>query len=589
MTKSNSLKCQMTKHKIQNKHKAQIPNAKIFILIFVILILNLFCALNFDICHLRFGICHSHAQDNNKLVTLTKQIIEAKTNEELYPLFERLKGIYFQDNKYNDFVDLLRSLMQKKKTLAPYVNYYIALARYSQLKYLQETQNWDEYFSQGNTYRDDITERAKNTIDATTSKDALNINARLLIWQFHKDQQDVFHEQALSELMNSVLEFAKGSPDAKPIKEAADKLSLYGEKGKAKELYKIYAQNIITSDIKDDELKNIALGFYNDGNLELAENFYDAYIEKIAKSEPKEKLVPILIDLAKSFAYKDAQPSDALYAEKVFSKIEELAGKEIFEQEQIYLRAFNLEKAKEYQKAKDIYIDLVNRYPQTLHADEAGFKVGIIYTYILGDAKQGKTFFDKLVQKERPSPQLISSLYQLGLLSQWENDYPGAKDYYNKLIERAADNFSETVALAKERLKEIGEAKPIEYNLKTFLDVSLNPVRNLDVDERNKISNGVKEEYATFDMTKSELRASIYRLNKDQEENITASTYMPESGCLQVELQYLWSGHLGQAKPSLNEPSFNTTYTQAGTKEINLVIISSTGIIDRNIDLVDVD
>ena len=99
----------------------------------------------------------------------------------------------------------------------------------------------------------------------------------------------------------------------------------------------------------------------------------------------------------------------------------------------------------------------------------------------------------------------------------------------------------------------------------------------------------LKEEYATFDMTKSELKASIYRLNKDQEENITASTYMPESGCLQVELQYLWSGHLGQAKPSLNEPSFNTTYTQAGTGEINLVIISSTGIIDRNIDLVDVD
>ena len=535
---------------------------------------------------MRYAICKSFAQEE-KATTLAKQIIEAKTNEELYPLFERLKDLYFsrpgikseggipplagQDKKYNEFVDLLRPLMQKKKTLAPYVNYYIALARYSQLKYLQETQNWDEYFSQGNTYRDDITQKAKNTIDATTSKDTLNINARLLIWQFHKDQQDVFHEQALSELMNSVLEFAKGSPDAKPIKEAADKLSLYGEKGKAKELYKIYAQNIITSDIKDDTLANIALGFYNDGNLELAENFYDAYIEKIAKSEPKEKLIPILIELAKSFAYKDDKPSDALYAEKVFTKIEELAGKEIFEQEQIYLRAFNLEKAKEYQKAKDIYIDLVNRYPQTLHADEAGFKVGIIYTYILRDTKQGKTFFDKLVQKEKPSPQLISSLYQLGLLSQWENDYPGAKDYYNKLIEVAADNFSETVALAKERLKEIGEAKPIEYNLKTFLDVSL------------------KEEYATFDMTKSELRASIYRLNKDQEENITASTYMPESGCLQVELQYLWSGHLGQAKPSLNEPSFNTAYTQAGTGEINLVIISSTGIIDRNIDLVDVD
>ncbi len=41
----------MTKHKIQNKSKAQIPNDKTLVLVFVIGILNLFCHLNFDICH----------------------------------------------------------------------------------------------------------------------------------------------------------------------------------------------------------------------------------------------------------------------------------------------------------------------------------------------------------------------------------------------------------------------------------------------------------------------------------------------------------------------------------------------------------
>jgi hypothetical protein len=45
----------MTKHKIQNKHKAQIPNYKTLILAFVIGILNLFCHLNFGICHLAFA------------------------------------------------------------------------------------------------------------------------------------------------------------------------------------------------------------------------------------------------------------------------------------------------------------------------------------------------------------------------------------------------------------------------------------------------------------------------------------------------------------------------------------------------------
>jgi len=46
----------MTKHKIQNKSKAQILNDKTFVLVFVIWILNLFC-------HLDFGICHLYAQE----------------------------------------------------------------------------------------------------------------------------------------------------------------------------------------------------------------------------------------------------------------------------------------------------------------------------------------------------------------------------------------------------------------------------------------------------------------------------------------------------------------------------------------------
>ena len=58
----------MTKHKIQNKSKAQISNVKTLVLVFVIWILNLFCALNFDICHLHLGNLFSllYAQDDKK-------------------------------------------------------------------------------------------------------------------------------------------------------------------------------------------------------------------------------------------------------------------------------------------------------------------------------------------------------------------------------------------------------------------------------------------------------------------------------------------------------------------------------------------
>jgi hypothetical protein len=41
----------MPKPKVQNKPKAQIPNDKTSVLNFVIGVWDLFCALNFDICH----------------------------------------------------------------------------------------------------------------------------------------------------------------------------------------------------------------------------------------------------------------------------------------------------------------------------------------------------------------------------------------------------------------------------------------------------------------------------------------------------------------------------------------------------------
>ena len=89
-------------------------------------------------------------------------------------------------------------------------------------------------------------------------------------------------------------------------------------------------------------------------------------------------------------------------------------------------------------------------------------------------------------------------------------------------------------------------------------------------------------------MSKINLRFHHYRAKNKETVNIHVSTYTPESGCLQVDIQYLWSGHIGGAKPSFNESSFDTTYTQGGTKEINLVVVSPTAIIDRNIDIVDV-
>jgi len=543
---------------LENKLKTAAQNVK------VLGFMLSFCVFTFAF----YGF--SFAQDNARVIALSKQVVEAKTNSSLYAPLEELSSIYYKDNKYSEFVDFLKSLSNKNKIGEPFINYYIALSRLNQLKYLEEKQLWDEYFAKGNIYREELAASAKSCLDKTTAFEPINIYARILIWQFHKGQQDVFAEEALGSLMDSVKEFASSAKDLKPVKYAADTLLANEEKAKSKELYRIYAKDVASLGMKDDELLNAAAGFFKEGNLELSQTLYDAYVTRITKSLPKEKLIPVLIDIAKTFAYKDEGGSDALFAEKLFKKIEELGGKDSLNQDLMYLRAFNLEKAKEYPLAKEVYLELAKRFEKSSLYDEAIFKAGIISTYVEADIKAGKGNFETLAKEEGGlSAQIISSLYQLGLLSQWGNDFDKAKEYYNQLISKAVDNFQDTVVLARERLKEIEENKALDYNLKTFLDISL-------------------KESAVYNMAKSDLKSSIYNLKPGQEVTITSAVSLPESGCMQVELQYLWSGNTGSTKPTSKQSTFSTSYTSAGTKEINLIIISPAGIIDRNIDLVDV-
>jgi len=518
----------------------------------------------------------SYADDNAKLAALSKQIIEAKSCSVVRANLDEASKLYSQDNKYNDLVDFLNSVLKQKSDCVGQVNYYIALSRYQQLKYLEESQGWDEYFAKGNDYRSQITESSQKALETLSADDPLAVSTRILLWQFHRDQQDTFNEQALNDLVNSLDEYAKNGKDIQIIKSAADKIYSYGEKGKAKEIYRLYVGKITSSALSNEELGNIAAGFLKEGNVDLAETIYDVYIDRITKNLPKDKSVPLLISLAKVFAFspssgQDQAGKDMIYAEKIFAKIEGIGGKDSFNEALNYLRALNLEKTKDYPKSRDQYLDFSLKYPESAHNSEAIFKVAVIDTYILHDRKAGNDYFVKLTEQEKLTPQSISALYQLGLLSQWDNDTQKAKAYYNKLIEKANGNFSETVMSAKDRLKEIESSQPLENNLKLFLDLAL------------------KDENSQFDMSRVNLSVSPYLAKKDAQVAVNSNSNAGSSGCLQVDLQYAWSADLGSAKPQANMTTFPTSYKDAGTKVVFLVVSSNGTILDRSLDMLDVE
>lgn len=511
------------------------------------------------------------AQNQDKIKSLETQIFSSKNDKDTIAAFEDLTDVFLKENKYNEYVDYLKSILEKKKELESTIDYYLALTRYQELKYLESTQNWNEYFDKGNDYRTQVESLAQKTIAATQSANPINIYSRLLLWRLNKDQDNSAQEDILNQLMVAVADFSKQAENSAAIKDIADTFQSYGEKLKAKELYKIYVEKLVAADTDNASLEAAASGFYKEGNLELSEAIYDSYIDNLIKEGNKEKIISSLSSIAQQFSYSSQGLKDLLFAEKVFKKLEEAVGKEAFSEDLEYSRAYNLEKTKDYLHAKEVYMDLAKRFPNFKRIEEVNYKIAYFDIYVSRDLKAGKEIFEKLSGNNSTSAVAISSLYQLGLLSQWSQDNAKAKEYYSKLIELSKDSFQEKVNLAKERLKEINDTLPMEYNLKTFLDVSL------------------KDENKYYDMTKADLRSTPFKLKTNESINVSSSAYNGDSGCMQPELQYLWSGDLGNVKTEISQGSFETKYQDNGIKEINLVVVSPTGILDRNIDLTDVE
>ncbi len=505
--------------------------------------------------------------------SLIRQIEEAKSAEGLFGAFEELSGTYFSADRYAEFAALVRSLGQRQKLAETLCAYYCALSRYRQLKYLEATQAWDEYFSRGNDYRDELVSCGTRAASAD-AKDPARLGGRLVLWRFHRDQQDAFEGQALEELMAAAAEYPKERPEASLLKDAADALVAYGEKGKSKELYRLYVSRLALSLEGDEPLLAAADGFLREKNVELAESLYDTYLERLDTPELRKANTARLIAIAKGFlaGAPSGDASDPFYAEKVFALVEGAAGDAAFDEDLAYLRGFNLEQTGELGRAKSLYGALLARYPSTTRADTLTFKMGIIAAYVDRDISSSREYLSRAASKEALTSDGASSLYYLGLLSQWEGDTAKAKEYYATLLARAEEathpfDCPEVLSQSRARLKEIEEEKPLEYNQKLFLDASLGP------DARGFPPQRVA--LRVFQPVAAPGTAAIVR----------AEANAGESGCMQVSMSYFWSG---DASGASDEPELSLSFQHQGTKVVSLVVASANGVVDRDFVFIDV-
>ncbi|MDD5347203.1 MAG: hypothetical protein PHT59_01170 [Candidatus Omnitrophica bacterium] len=502
---------------------------------------------------------------------VSRDLAQAPDGASAFQSLEKAAACCFKQQAYAECCACVRDAAQKNKNALNGADYFCALARYRQLKHLEEKQLWDEYFAKGNEYREEISSNLDKVFKETRPQDPVHLAARLLAYRFHKDMEDALAEETLASLMTAAAEYARTAVDAGLLKEAAQALEGYNERGKSKELYKMYINKTVAGVTAPGELSAMAFGFLKDGNLELAESVCDVYIGKLDQSADKKAAVAELARLADAFVYKDEGLKDPQYAEKVFAKIEDLEGKEAFGEELLYLRGYNLEKAQEWARAKDIYADFLAQFASGARAGKVAFKLGVLSAYCLRDLKAAREYFQKLGEKEHADAHVIAGLYQLGLFAQWEDDVARAKGAYAKILEKAGSNYPETTALTKQRMNEIEENKLLDSRIKDMLDASLRP------------------EYAIFDMSRVQIAASKYNPAKGEEVSISSTAAAPQSGCMQVNLEYFWAGDGIPASAGPEATSIKTSFKEPGTKVIGLLVKTPSGLLDRAVDFVDVE
>lgn len=525
-----------------------------------------------------FMICTQaiFAQENlDKINSLKDKIKASSTMLEAEPLLSELSDLSAQENKFNELYSFLVSLESNDVfNKDAYLYYYEALARFKQMEYLQENKIWQELFDNKNTYISIFNSALEKAEELNAGANSLALKLKFIKAQFNKEDENL-SINTLEDLYNLAKQYAEVNNDVNVVREIADELLKDKQTTYARKLYNVYVNKLSESDISKEDLVKIADEFLKENNIDLAVSLYDAYLDKLANSsDDKDAVMKRMFEIADKFrhiGWQDAQ--DPFFAEKIYDRINTLYNIQAFDEISQYKRAYNLERIKEFDLCLQEYLKLTDSFPQYKDKDRIYFRIGVINAYIFGRIDEARKYFQKIKDEFPQSQDYFNSLYHLGLLDHWQNNLEKAKEFYKEILDKTKDltQKPEITKMAEARLKEIEEIKPIEYNLRTFLEAVL--------EERPE-----EIPYLQLELYVKDAKAYL-----DENLKYYVNSYMTETGCLQEDFTYLWSGNLGRNQNPFNQFEFETDYQDnLGTKVVNVVLVGPSGIVGGTIEMADI-
>ena len=488
--------------------------------------------------------------------------------------FERLSQEYFSKNDYDGFYSYLQGLLKQGYDKTPQVYYFLALSRLQQIGYWQKMKNWEGVYDKSVAFRKDIDQNLSKAVSLTQDDPELLLGIKYLKWQNMREEDPDNAAGAFDDMVTTARDTAKSGPAIEKIKTIADELSTLEDKNLSARLYEVYVEKLSASNLSDQEIKERGERFLKEGHVYLAKSVFGTYLDRL--SGKNELQAREMVAIADKFAYNGGEEGlDPMFAETMYKKAFDLAGAAAFNKDSQYLRAFNLERMKDSEGSVNEYKNLLTAYPDYPSKQEVYFRIGVLAAYAQKNIALAEEYFTKIRDEFPKDPLMLSSLYQLGLLSQWKKDFDKAKGFYNALIEGAKTQGmdlekNEIVSLAKERLKEIEEQKEIAYGLRLFLEGTF------------KEKEGPS--FMNVDLTGRPAKEAAGKPVK-----FVATTSNPQTGCMTPNYSYEWSGEVGNVVNIPNSPELVTDYASASIKVVSVAVVGTGGPEGVGFDMVQVN
>jgi len=391
---------------------------------------------------------------------------------------------------------------------------------FGELKAWQDNKDWQSFFSNKDSHKETIIGLLKD-VDSPSS---LRLKAKYLVFELKSFLSEKDNKAVLNDFLEEVKNIKEADGDLLLLlRYAISDLTSKSNMQARRKLSSLYIKLLKSSSSKD-LLRREAEAFRLSKDIDNFAAVSSAYLDLIDNNAELKNQILLFIEKACCDGFKDA--CAPYFTEELFTRLDEEFGEKPDEGLE-YLRAYNLEKASEFDKAVNRYGDFISRFPESDLLDEVLFRLGFIYMYKM-------------------------------------NNFAKAKDYFLRLKDKGFNAERHLIILDRQLDKD-----KISYNEKVFLDALMGRAEL----PRNAVLQIESQPSKVFIGDKLAIRSL---------------SFSPDTGCLVPGGLFLWSGDLGDVRITTNMPDFSTSFREGGLKIINLAEKIPEGVLGFDSALIDV-